>query len=90
MPNMAMLAAAERVFGVLATATQRREVNSAICLRFLQIATESDFAEHPRECAAIVAGARENGASWEEIAASANLSLADALQRWRAVDGTLC
>jgi hypothetical protein len=66
------LEAAERVFGILAMPTYDDATKLQICIRYLQTCTDDVFADFPRECKAIVAGAFEYGATWQMVAAAAH------------------
>jgi hypothetical protein len=75
------LARAERIFGILAgpySDSQKLEV----CMAFLRYAPFEFYADCPRECKAIVSGAFEHGASWQEVADAASMDIAEAQRRW--------
>jgi hypothetical protein len=76
------LDAAERVFEMLALPLYNDFQKAAACIAFLQYAPPGVFAECPRECKAIVAGAFEYGASWKQVADAASIDIAEARRRW--------
>ncbi len=73
---------AEKVFEILAMPTYDAFQKAEACLAFLQYAPPDVFADCPRECKAIVAGAFEYGASWKQVAEAAGIGLAEARRRW--------
>jgi hypothetical protein len=76
------LEAAETVFGILAIPTYDDALKLQMCIRYLQTCTDDVFADFPRECKAIVAAAFEYGATWQEVAAAADIDVAEAKRRW--------
>jgi hypothetical protein len=74
--------AAERVFGILALPTYDDAFKLQMCIRYLQTCTDDVFADFPRECKAIVAGAFEYGATWQMVADAADIGVVEAKRRW--------
>ena len=74
--------AAERVFEILAMPTYDDAIKLQVCSRYLQTCTDDVFADFPRECKAIVAGAFEYGATWQMVAEAADIDVAEAKRRW--------
>jgi hypothetical protein len=75
------LARAEKTFGILAgpaSDAQKLEV----CIAMLQYLPFDFYADCPRECKAIVAGAFKYGASWPTVANAAGIDIEEAQRRW--------
>ena len=82
MPHDEALDLAEKIFGILAKRLYNGFQKKAACIAFLQYAPPDVFGECPRECKAIVAGAFEYGASWQQVAEAAGIGIAEARRRW--------
>jgi hypothetical protein len=85
MPSDEELATIERALQLLAI-PQEGLVKYYLSLRFLASAPDRIYAECPRECAAVVQAAFENGAGWKEVAQAARIDVAEAQRRWGAVE----
>jgi hypothetical protein len=78
------LAVAEEVFQILYLSHEPFAKMMA-CILFLQAAPDEFYADQPRVCEAIVAGALEYGANWEEVADAARINVTEARRKWERV-----
>jgi hypothetical protein len=76
------LDAVERTFEMLANPMYSDGQKLYACIAFLQYAPPEFFAECPRECKAVAAGAFEYGASWKQVADAARIDIGEARRRW--------